>query len=48
MQDKDVKQDTVPGVCGRVSSVPLLSVVLLNTSFLMQILFNILISNITD
>lgn len=30
-QDKDVKRDAVPAVCGTVSSVPLLSVVLLKT-----------------
>lgn len=47
-QDKDVKQGTVPGVCGKVSSVPLLLSVLLKTSFVMQILFNIAISNMAD
>lgn len=47
-QDKDVKLDTVPGVGGRVSSAPLLSFVLLKTQFVMQIVFNILISNMAD
>lgn len=30
-QDKDVQQQPVPGVCGRMSSAPLLAAVLLKT-----------------
>lgn len=47
-QDKDVKQERVPGVCGRESSVHLLFVALLKTLFVMQIFFNALISYMAD
>lgn len=47
-QDKEVKRDTVPGVCGRDSSVSLLSLSLPKTQFVIQILLNTLISNTTD
>lgn len=38
----------MPGGCGRDSSVSLVSVVLFKTSFVMQILFNTLISSMAD